>query len=78
VRPLPFVACALALAAIANCADAQTAPARHLTIQVAWPAPVGHYQPRGGDIPIGIDMLPSGADQEDREFDQKLKICRGC
>jgi hypothetical protein len=49
-----------------------------LTIQVAWPAPVGHFQPRAGDIPIGTGFLPSPADQENREFDQKLKICRGC
>jgi hypothetical protein len=72
---LPFVAVVLALAAIANCADAQTAPARRLTIQVAWPAPVGHFQPRAGDIPIGTGLLPSPADQD---IDQRLKICRGC
>jgi hypothetical protein len=80
MRAVLFVAGVLALAAIANCANAQTPPARRLTIEVAWPAPVGHFQPRAGDIPMGIELLPSRADQEsqDREFDQKLNICRGC
>jgi hypothetical protein len=75
VRPLPFVAVVLALAAIATGAHAQTLSPRRLTIDVAWPAPVGHYQPRAGDIPIGTGLLPSPADQD---IDQKLKICRGC
>jgi hypothetical protein len=74
VRAVPFVAGVLAWAAIANCAAAQTA-ARRLTIEVAWPAPVGHFQPRAGDIPIGTGLLPSPTDQD---IDQKLKICRGC
>jgi hypothetical protein len=80
MRAVPFVVGVLALAAIASCAHAQTPPARHLTIEVAWPAPVGHFQPRAGDIPIGIELLPSRTDQEsqDREIDQKLQICRGC
>jgi hypothetical protein len=49
-------------------------------IEAAWPAPVGHFQPRAGDIPTGIPLSPSRAEQEslDRDIDEKLKICRGC
>jgi hypothetical protein len=47
----------------------------------AWPAPVGHSQPRARDLPLGISVVPSRTEQEafdDRAIDEKLKICRGC
>ena len=74
MRLMPFVACALALAAIADRADAQP-PARSLTIEAAWQAPVGHHQPRAEDVPVVDPLAPSLAEQE---LDRALKICRGC
>jgi hypothetical protein len=49
-------------------------------IKIAWPAPVGHFQPRAADIPADIPLSPSLQEQEalDRELDAKLKICRSC
>ena len=49
-------------------------------IKIAWPAPVGHFQPRAADIPADIPLSPSLQEQDalDRELDAKLKICRGC
>ncbi len=45
------------------------------------PAPVGHRQPRAGDVPSEKNLsnpdLP--ANKEDAALDRKLKsICRGC
>ena len=74
MRLMPFVACVLALAAIADRADAQP-PARSLTIKAAWQAPVGHRQPRADDVPLADPLAPSPADQE---LDRALNICRGC
>jgi hypothetical protein len=75
MRAAPFIACLLVLAATANPAAARTP-----WIEAAWPAPVGHFQPRAGDIPSGIPLSPSRAEQEtlDRALDEKLRICRGC
>ena len=73
MRLAQFLITVVALSVAAQRADAQ-APAAG-TISVAWPAPVGHSQPRVGDIPSGIALSPS---LEDRAFDDKLKICRGC
>lgn len=43
-------------------------------------APVGHRQPRQGDLPpenAGND--PASSDAQDRELDRMIKgICRGC
>ena len=43
------------------------------------PAPVGHRQPRAGDVPVNDK---SAADQlEERqqaELNRRLRICRGC
>jgi hypothetical protein len=74
MRLMPFVACALALAAIAARADAQP-PARSPTIKAAWQAPVGHRQPRAEDVQLADPLAPSPADQE---LDRALQICRGC
>ena len=49
-------------------------------VQPAAPAPVGHRQPRPGDLPpenAGNDSANSEA--QDRELDRMIKgICRGC
>jgi hypothetical protein len=74
MRLVPFVACVLALAAIADRAHAQP-PARPMTIMAAWQAPVGHRQPRAEDVPFADPLAPSLAEQE---LDRALKICRGC
>jgi hypothetical protein len=47
-----------------------TEPARALP-----PAPVGHRQPRVGDVPNERDVIRN---ESDVELDRKLSICRGC
>jgi hypothetical protein len=71
-----LVCCAAAIAAASH-ADAKEGP---WPLGSAWPAPVGHSQPRARDIPLGISVAPSRTEQEafGREIDDKLKICRGC
>lgn len=40
-------------------------------------APVGHRQPRAGDVPSSTEQAPASA--EDKALDRKIKsICRGC
>jgi hypothetical protein len=75
MRLARFLIAIAALTAAAHRADAQAPAAQPGTISVAWPAPAGHFQPRAGDISPGIALSPA---LEDREFDDKLKICRGC
>jgi len=70
-----LIAIAALTAAAAHRADAQAPAAQPGAISVAWPAPAGHFQPGADDIPAGIAPSPS---LEDRAFDDKLKICRGC
>jgi hypothetical protein len=43
-------------------------------------APVGHRQPRPGDLPPDVRREEGGMVRSpvDRELDQKLQICRGC
>jgi hypothetical protein len=36
-------------------------------------APVGHRQPRAGDVPSGVGVSPL-----DQQLDQDLQICRRC
>ena len=76
MRAALFVAFVLALPATAARTEASTSR----TIEVAWPAPVGHFQPRAGAVLTGIPRSPSRADQEalDRALDERLRICRGC
>jgi hypothetical protein len=76
VRLALFFTCALCSAAMADRAAARTP----LAIAAAWPAPVGHRQPGAADIPTGVPLSSSRAEQEqlDRNIDDKLKICRGC
>ena len=47
---------------------------------VAWPAPVGHRQPRRNEVPAeGARKGESDRQLElDRALDGKLTICRGC
>jgi hypothetical protein len=76
MRILLFAACVAAVAESAAHADTRTP----WIIEAAWPAPVGHFQPRAGDIPTGIPLSPSRAERErmDGALDEKLRICRGC
>ncbi len=41
-------------------------------------APVGHRQPRATDLPAARPSEQEQQLQRDREFDKKLRICRGC
>ncbi|HEV2956999.1 MAG TPA: hypothetical protein VGX95_12840 [Xanthobacteraceae bacterium] len=73
MRLARFLVAVAAVTMAAHRADAQ--PPAAGTISVAWPAPVGHFQPHAYDLPPGVALSPS---LEDREFDNKLNICRGC
>ena len=79
MRSAPLFACVLAFTALDR-ADGREPSARPVTIPVVWQAPVGHFQPRAGDIPEGIPLFPSREEQDrrDRAIDEKLQICRGC
>lgn len=42
-------------------------------------APIGHRQPRAGDIPETGPNDPGKIDAQDRELDRMIKgICKGC
>jgi hypothetical protein len=43
-------------------------------------APVGHRQPRPGDLPSNVQRDEGGPVRSpvDQELDQKMQICRGC
>ena len=43
-------------------------------------APIGHRQPRAGDVPSETGSNdPGKVDAQDRELDRKIKgICKGC
>jgi hypothetical protein len=42
-------------------------------------APVGHRQPRAGDVPAETSNDPGKIDAQDRELDRMIKgICKGC
>lgn len=42
-------------------------------------APVGHRQPRAGDVPETGSNDPGRIDVQDRELDRMIKgICKGC
>jgi hypothetical protein len=80
MRLARFLVAVAALTAAAGGAHAQASAAQARMVRIAWLAPAGHFQPRAGDIPVGIPLSPSQADLEarDRDLDAKLKICRGC
>ena len=45
----------------------------------AIPAPVGHRQPRAGDVPETGPNDPGRIDAQDKELDRMIKgICKGC
>jgi len=76
MRATPALALLFALA-ITHDGAAEQVPAARPVIGVAWPAPVGHFLPRGLDIPLSVSPS-SEQDARDRLLDEKLKICRGC
>lgn len=43
-------------------------------------APVGHRQPRAGDLPPAAERTAADQERErkDRELDKRLRICRNC
>jgi hypothetical protein len=41
-------------------------------------APIGHRQPRPGDLPPGLDQNLGKRSLEDQELDRKMRICRDC
>jgi hypothetical protein len=44
-----------------------------------WTAPVGHRQPRAGDVPTPTAPSQQSLDQEDANVDRIVKsVCRGC
>jgi hypothetical protein len=45
-----------------------------------WPAPVGHRQPKVGDVPkdVSKDSAEEPRTKRDREIDPLLQICRDC
>ncbi len=72
-----FLACFVASIAAPSHPDAKEGP---WPLGSAWPAPVGHFQPRARDTPFDVSVSPSQSEQEalDRALDEQLKICRGC
>jgi hypothetical protein len=41
-------------------------------------APIGHRQPKAKDLPADVDEATTAPTPQDKEVDQKLRICRGC
>jgi hypothetical protein len=61
--------------------DPPSVHARTNMILTAWPAPVGHRQPRPADIPAEGQKKRDFDWQLERlnkAIDDKLRICRGC
>lgn len=87
--PIPafryFLLCATAFAALLlgprllSAQEQITPPSQRPYINAPLPAPLGHRQPRAGDMPVNDK---SAADQlEERqqaELNRRLRICRGC
>jgi hypothetical protein len=80
--------CVAALVFSGNAASSQEAtttsasPERTLTA-TAWPAPVGHRQPKMSDLPPDVahrEMQPGVPPNEpkQRKLNSRLTICRGC
>jgi hypothetical protein len=80
--------CVAALAFSGNAASSQEAttisasPERTITA-TAWPAPVGHRQPKMSDLPPDVahrEMQPGVPPDEpkQRNLNSRLTICRGC
>jgi hypothetical protein len=80
--------CVAALAFSGSAASAQegtttlASPERTPTA-TAWPAPVGHRQPKMSDLPPDVahrEMQPGAPPNEpkQRDLNSRLTICRGC
>lgn len=77
---LLLVAAPAAIAQTGQTGMGQTAPGAGTAIPIP-SAPVGHRQPRRGDVPSekNIDNPNDPIAREDAALDRKLKsICRGC
>ena len=67
-------------------ADAMTLPpsfrpsmAGKETTTKPWTAPVGHRQPRAGDVPTPMTPSQQSLDQEDANVDRIIRsVCRAC
>ncbi len=70
------MAVALAIGAISSQSIALKIP----VTQSAWPAPVGHRQPRAEDVPASMQPSPFDHKQQqlDKFFGWKLMICSDC
>jgi hypothetical protein len=70
----------LAVASISPNAQQVSSGSTQLDHIAAWPAPVGHRQPRRSEVPAE-GARKGESDQQfelDRALDGKLTICRGC
>jgi hypothetical protein len=70
----------LTVASVSPNAQQVSSASTQLDHIAAWPAPVGHRQPRRNEVPAE-DARKSESDQQfelDRALDGKLTICRGC
>lgn len=63
-------------AALADSSPAQTSPARGMEPRLE--APIGHRQPNAEDVPAGVLHDEGTTNQNQRDLDKKLNICRGC
>jgi Spy/CpxP family protein refolding chaperone len=79
-----IIAAAVILEASAwGSAAAQTSSAPVLDSQrpqMLIPAPVGHRQPRGADLPAAVrrDENTNPGSESEQQLDRQLQICRGC
>jgi hypothetical protein len=46
--------------------------------QTTGQAPVGHRQPRPADLPPEVGQTEIAPTPQDKELDERLKICRNC
>jgi hypothetical protein len=77
--------CFLTGAVFANVAFAQENPTTSGAAPLsstAWPAPVGHRQPRKSDLPPDVIQRETQPGEtvtgQKRQSDSRLTICRGC
>ena len=75
------MALVVVIGAPAVLAQGGTSTAQKNSGQSVLPAPVGHRQPRAGDVPSEKNLSDPNnpANKEDAALDKKIKsICRGC
>ena len=63
---------------LAGIVAAHPAAAQAVASRSATEAPVGHRQPNAGNVPDEVQRRRQIIDAQEREFDKKLNICRGC